>query len=138
MDSTTPIERIVFRSELVTIGEFRCAREHPRFSDSGPIQEHCFVFPRTAVTIEHEHARPFVANPNVVTLYNRGQCYRRGAISPQGDRCEWFGVAPGLARDAVRGFDPEVDERDDPFAFPRARSDAALYLAQRELFESVA
>jgi len=133
-----PIERILFQSELVTIGEFRCAREHPRFTDSGPSTDHCFVFPRTAVTIEHEHARPFVANPNVVTLYNRGQRYQRGAISPQGDRCDWFGVEAGLARDVVRRFDPTVDERAEPFAFPRGRSDAALYLAQRELFERAA
>lgn len=138
VESPPPIERILFHSELVTIGEFRCAREHPRFGDSGPATQHCFVFPRTAVTIEHEHARPFVANPNVVTLYNRGQRYLRGALSPQGDRCDWFGVEVGLARDVVRRFDPTVDERAEPFALPRGHSDAALYLAQRELFEQTA
>jgi AraC-like DNA-binding protein len=136
IDAAAPLDRIVFQSELVTLGEFRCAREHPRFADSGPITQHCFVFPRSAVTIEHERARPFVANPNVVTLYNRGQRYRRGAISPQGDRCDWFGVERELARDVVRRFDPTVDERSGPFALPRGRSDAALYLAQRELFEA--
>lgn len=131
------IEHILFRSELVTIGAYRCPREHPRFQDSGPIENHCFVFPRSSVTIEHEHARPIVTNANVVTIYNRGQRYRRGAISACGDRCDWFGVEEGLARDVVRRFDPGVDERAGPFALTHGRSDAALYLRQRRLFERV-
>jgi len=133
------IERILFRSELVTIGEFRCPREHPRFHDTGPIENHCFVFPRSSVTIEHEHARPIVTNATVVTIYNRGQRYRRGAISACGDRCDWFGVQEELARDVVRRFDPSVDERaEGPFALTHGRSDAALYLRQRRLFERAA
>jgi len=139
VDQAPPLDRIVFQSELTTIGAFRCAREDPRFTDSGPIVQHCFVFPRSAVAIEHEHERPFVANPNVVTLYNRGQRYLRRAISREGDRCDWFGVAPELVRDVVRPFDPSVEEREgELFPLPRGRSDAALYLAQRELYELAA
>src|SRR5581483_112857 len=58
---------IVFESGLVRIGAFRCDRGYPGFHDTGPASHDCFVFPRTAVQIEHEHAPPFVANPNVVT-----------------------------------------------------------------------
>ncbi len=139
VNQALPLDRIVFHSDLATIGAFRCPREDPRFEDSGPIQQHCFVFPRSAVVIEHEHARPFVANPNVVTLYNRHQRYRRAAISREGDRCDWFGVAPELLRDALSLHDPAVADREDEL-FPLARgvSDAALYLAQRELFELAA
>ncbi len=139
VNQALPLDRIVFHSDLATIGAFRCPREDPRFEDSGPIQQHCFVFPRSAVVIEHEHARPFVANPNVVTLYNRHQRYRRAAISREGDRCDWFGVAPELLRDALSLHDPAVADREDEL-FPLARgvSDAGLYLAQRELFELAA
>ena len=138
VDQALSLDRVVFRSELATIGAFRCAREHPRFEDSGPIRQHCFVFPRSAVVIEHEHTHPFVANPNVVTLYNRGQRYRRGAISREGDRCEWFGVAPEIVRDALRVHEPAVEDRQDElFPIARGASDAALYLAQRELFDLV-
>lgn len=139
VEQALSLDRIVYQSELATIGAFRCAREHPRFEDSGPIRQHCFVFPRSAVEIEHEHARPFVANPNVVTLYNRGQRYRRGAISREGDRCEWFGLAPEIVRDALCAHDPSVAERQDElFPVAHGASDAALYLAQRELFDLVA
>jgi|SRR5579871_141111 len=122
-----PFERIVFRSKLVQIGAFRCAPDHPCFHDSGPAQNHCFVFPRTAVEIQHEHEAAFVANPNVGTFYNAGQLYRRQAISPEGDRCDWFGVDPGVVRDAVRQFDPAVDEHAEyPFRFTRGWTGAGL------------
>ena len=134
-----PIDRTLFQSELVAIGAFRCPRHHPRFEDSGPIEQpHLFVFPRTAVTIEHEHFRPFVANANVVTLYNRGQRFLRGAISLEGDRADWFGVHDELVRGAAARLAPELEDRPDvPFQLSRARSDSALYLAQRRVHELV-
>jgi|SRR5579862_4991728 len=133
--SSDPFERIVFRSNLVRIGAFRCAPDHPCFHDSGPAQNYCFVFPRTAVEIQHEHEAAFVANPNVGTFYNAGQLYRRQAISPEGDRCDWFGVDPAVLRDAVRQFDPAVDDHPEyPFRFTRGWTGAGTYLLQRSLF----
>jgi AraC-like DNA-binding protein len=97
------------------------------------------VFPRTAVAIQHEHERAFVANPNVVTFYNARQEYRRSAISSQGDRCDWFGVAPEVVRDVVRAFDPAVDDRPErPFRFTRGFSAPRAFLLQRRLFEHAA
>ena len=131
-------DHIVFDSDLVRIGAFRCDPSHPSFSDSGPARNYCFVFPRTAVEIQHEHQHAFVANPNVVTFYNRGQAYLRGAISSSGDQCDWFGVHANVVRDAVRAFEPSVDERPErPFRFARAFTDASTYLLQRRLFERV-
>src|SRR5215831_18127888 len=46
---TGPLDTIVFQSPTVTIGAFRCPPSHPRFHDSGPIQNDIFVFPRRAV-----------------------------------------------------------------------------------------
>src|SRR3954447_26500257 len=131
-------DTVVFDTGLVRIGAFRCPTGHPSFGNSGPARNYCFVFPRTAVEIRHEHERAFVANPNVVTFYNRGQEYRRGAVSPTGDRCDWFGVDPDLARDVVRAFDPAVDDRPErPFRFTRGFSDARAYLMQRQIFVQV-
>ena len=88
------ISQVVFESGLIRIGAFRCRPDHPLFHEAGQPAENCFfVFPRTAVEIQHEHEAPFVANPNVVTFYNPGQAYRRNAISPEGDL-----VAIGEAR----------------------------------------
>ena len=128
-------DRIVFESGLVRIGAFRCRPEQPSFEDSGPIKQDCFVFPRTAVEIQHEHEAAFVANPNVVTFYNLGQAYLRNPISPEGDNCDWFGVDSELVRHVIRGFDSRVDDRpESPFLFSRGWSDAATYLLQRRLF----
>ena len=132
------VDRVVFESNLVRIGAFRCHPDHPSFQDTGPAQNYCFVFPRTAVEIQHEHESAFVANPNVVTFYNAGQVYWRNPISPQGDRCDWFGVDAALVRDAVRGLDSGVDDRPERlFRFSRGWSDAQCYLLQRRLFRWV-
>ncbi|HLK65362.1 MAG TPA: AraC family transcriptional regulator [Bryobacteraceae bacterium] len=129
-------DTVVYESPLVRIGAFRCHGAYPGFRDTGPAQNDCFVFPRTAVQIEHEDAPPFVANPNTVTFYNRSQCYQRQGISEHGDRCDWFGVRRDLAREAVRTVDPKVE--DTPFRWHRGPSDPRTYLLQRRLFDAVA
>lgn len=129
-------DTVVYESPLIRIGAFRCDRDYPGFQDTGPAENDCFVFPRTSVLIEHEDGPPFVANPNIVTLYNRSQRYHRYEISELGDRCDWFGVRRDLARDAVRAKDPV--ERDEPFSRHRSRCDARTYLLQRRLFDAVA
>lgn len=137
--TASPLDQIVFAGDLVCIGAFRCDPQHPLFHNTGPASNCCFVFPRTAVEIQHEHEPAFVANPNVVTFYNAGQAYRRNPISPEGDNCDWFGIDETLLRDVMRGFDPRVDDRAErPFARTRGFSDAPTYLLQRELFNRVA
>ena len=131
------IDRIVFATDSVTIGAFRCAADHPCFRDSGPIQQDCFVFPRTAVVIEHAAAPPFVADPSIITLYNRRQRYERRPISADGDRCDWFAVAPDVLRGALADRDPAAADDERPIRFMYAPSDAWTYLAQRRLFTDV-
>jgi AraC family transcriptional regulator len=132
-------DHIVFESGLVRVGAFRCDASHPSFHDSGPARNCCFVFPRTAVEIQHEQERAFVTNPNVVTFYNRGQTYRRNPVSRDGDRCDWFGVDNDVVLDVVRTFDPKQEFRpESPFRLTRGWTNASTYLAQRQLFERLA
>jgi len=132
-------DQIVFDSGSVRVGAFRCDASHPSFHDSGPIRNWCFVFPRTAVEIQHEHERAFVGNPKVVAFYNKGQVYLRNAISPEGDQCDWFGVDLEIAQDVVRTFDPGFESCPErPFRFSRGWSDSQTYLWQRWVFEHVA
>ena len=133
------VDRIVFDSGLVRIGAFRCHPDDPSFHDSGPARNCCFVFPRSAVEIQHEHEPAFVANPNLVTFYNQGQAYLRNAVSIEGDRCDWFGVAIDVVQDVVGAFDPGLDAHPErPFNFTRGWANASTYLSQRRLFEQVA
>ena len=92
------------------IGRFRCEVGHPDFRDTGPIRQAVVVFPRTSVWIRHEGAREFVADPNVVTIYNRGQRYERFPIHPAGDRCDWIALSDEFARDVASWQTPAAAE----------------------------
>jgi AraC family transcriptional regulator len=132
-------DRIVYDSGLILIGAFRCHPAHPSFQDTGPARNFCFVFPRTAVKIQHEDEAAFVANPNVVTFYNAGQSYWRRAISPKGDHCDWFGVEPRVVRDVVRTLDRRADDRPErAFLLSRGWADSSTYLEQRSLLAEIA
>lgn len=137
---TMPTEpsQILFESRIVQVGRFRCPTRHPRFADSGPTRAYCFVFPRTAVWIQHEGREAFVADSTVVPLYNPGLPYRRRQISSAGDRTDWFGVAPTVLREMLARYDSRAaDARHRLFQFDFARAPARTFLAQRHIFERV-
>jgi AraC family transcriptional regulator len=128
-------KRVVYETDLVRVGMFRCEPNHPFFENSGTVEHDCFVFPRTAVVIEHDHDRPFVANPNVVTFYNQGDEYQRRPIAPDGDRSDWFAVRHDIVLDILRSMAPEVDQRPErPFRVTHALSTPRAYAFQRQLF----
>ncbi len=129
-----PVDRVVFSTESVTIGAFRCPASHPLFRNSGPIRDDCFVFPRTTVVIQHDNARAFVADPTIVTLYNRRQEYERRLLCADGDRCDWFSVSQDVLRAALVDRDPSAAETERPVRFTHAPADASTYLEQRRLF----
>ena len=128
-------DRILLDTGVVSAGEFRCPVDHPRFEDTGPTRQYCFVFPRNACWIEQEGSRPFVADSTIVPLYNQGHPYRRGVISADGDRTDWFGVAPSVLRDMVGTLDPSRAGRTD-LLFPASfvAASAGSFLAQRVVF----
>jgi AraC-like DNA-binding protein len=129
---------VLFDTGTVKVGAFRCGVHHDAFQDSGPIQHYPFVFPRTAVTIAHDHEHPFVANANVVTFYNRGDRYRRYRISNEGDRCDWFAITHGTLLEAARALEPSVDDRpEQPFCVSHASCDAHVYAVQRRIFSAI-
>ena len=131
----TSLDRIVFQTPTVQAGAFRCPVAHDRFTDSGPIQSHIVVFPRTAVWIRHAGSKAFLADPGIVTIYNRGQEYSRAPLSPDGDRSDWFGVSPGIALAIADQLDPRAaDHPDRPYRVEWSVSDANLYVRQRTLF----
>ena len=132
------IDVVVFASPLVRVGRWRCPADHPQFFDSGPSSEALFAFPREGVWIAHEGRDPFVADPNTVTYYNRGQSYRRRRLSARGDQCEWFAVAEEAIAETLAVHEPAaIDRPRTPFPFTRGPSDADSYLRQRMVFHHV-
>jgi AraC-like DNA-binding protein len=131
--------RRLYDSALLRSGRFEIAVDDPRFAEAGQMRRAEFVFPRTAVWIEHEGERPFAAEPTMVTLYNGGEPYRRRAIDAGGDRCHWHAVAPEALLDVVASVDPSIRERPErPFRFRHAPLDAASLVAERRVARALA
>jgi AraC-like DNA-binding protein len=130
------VDASVFGTPTASIGTFRCPVGYPSFRDTGPAERDLVVFPRTAVWIRHEGRRAFLADPSITTIYNAAQRYERFPESPDGDRCDWFGVADDLAREIVSDFDPHAASSDRPFRFEWAATPAPLYLRQRALLRA--
>lgn len=124
------LSRILYRG-VATIGSFRCAPSDPRFRDSGPTGGHLLVFPREPVIIQHAGRAPVLADRSRVMIYNQHQHYTRAAISPAGDRCEWFRFDAHAILEARREIDPD-DRVERPFGeLDHARVEPALYLLAR-------
>jgi len=132
--SAAGVDTLIYRGDHVAVGAFRCPPEHPLFEDSGPIRDHCFVFPRTAVEIQHANLRPFQGDPTVITLYNPGQRYRRRVTSPEGDHCDYYAVSPQVTDEALRLYDPGAMDSVGGFRATVVSSPASRYLQQREFF----
>jgi AraC family transcriptional regulator len=130
-------DRLLFNTETVRVGAFRCDRHHPDFDRaSAPTKNFCFVFPRSAVIIEHEHERPFVANATVATFHNRAQEYRRRPVSDDGDRSDWFGINQIVLKEIMDSWAPGASpDPDRLFQRSHVRLDASTYFLQRRVFE---
>jgi AraC family transcriptional regulator len=132
--SMRPLDRVIYKAATVQVGSFTCPTSDPRFRDSGPTENDIVVFPRNGVWIRHAGSRAFVADPQVVTIYNRGQEYTRELLSPDGDRCDWFAVAPAIAAEIARAYDERVGDSPLPFTSEFSACSPDLYLRQRRLF----
>ena len=132
------IDRHVYRSDLVVIGAYRCAPDHPWFGEPGPILNHCIVFPRTPSVIEPDGHPPFVGDENTIPIYNAGQRYRRRRVSDTGDTCDYFAVAEPVLREVMRTHDPAAADRARLFTVTHAPGHPSLYLRQRRLFRLAA
>lgn len=92
------------------------------------------MFPRTAVWIQHEGGAPFVADSNIVPLYNAGQPYSRREISADGDRTDWFGVTPSILRELLDSHDPDAAAAERRlFRFDFARATPQTFISQRQV-----
>jgi len=128
---------VLYESDIVVVGQVRCRPDVPHFRDCGSARTYCAIFPRSAVLIRRGDRPPFVEDPTVVGLYNRGDDYERFKVSPEGDRGDWFGFAPTVIRDALRSVDPGAADSVRPLTIAWARISARTFLWQRQIFEHV-
>jgi AraC-like DNA-binding protein len=119
----------IFATGRVRIGRFRRHPSEPDFRATGPTGHTLVVFPRLPVRIAQAGRNGVVADPTVVMLYNQGQDYERGMISPDGDRCDWFAFRGEDVADALGDVDPQK-----PFAHPCIPVRSGLVARERTLF----
>ena len=129
-------ERLLLDGELLAVGTFRCAAGDPLFHDSGPCNSNVIVFPRRVIRITHSNSRSFVADPTTIALYNRGQRYKRRAISPA-DHSDWIALSDDLLREVAEWSTARRSPVEDPFEQPWLSAPPPLYVRQRLLFESL-
>jgi AraC-like DNA-binding protein len=112
--------RILYRSGLFTLGEFRCPPESPRWRETNVNGTRPLVaFPGTSVVIHQQQREPVLANPNHAIFYGVGQRYRRLLHDERGDHCLFVEIDPALlAGDEAVAF---VDAPSDPRAYLRLR-----------------
>lgn len=139
MRAETPpvfVDRVVFATPVITVGEFRCTVNHPKFEGAGPVKQDRFVFPRLAVAIQHEHEHLFVANTNIVTFYHAGQVYRRQPVSPLGAHCDWFSVDRRVISEMLDGVGRQSTGSAGPIGWSRGPSEPGAVLALHDILES--
>ena len=138
MQADQDASRRIYEGTFVWIGQFRRGPRHANFGGPHQIGGTLLVFPRTSVTITHAGQAPVIADQNTVMFYNHGQVYSRSKVSERGDFCEWFGFDPQLVADAIRSFDPDVDDHPfEPFSFSHGPSDARSYFLQRLVVDHI-
>jgi hypothetical protein len=130
------VPTVSFAGERVRVGRFVARPSDPWFADSGPARGHLVVFPRLPVRITHAGERPVLADATRIMFYNRGQEYRRDALSAEGDRCLW------LAFDAADVADScgrcSTNDASRPFSRSSGPGDSATFLLQELVWRHVA
>jgi AraC-like DNA-binding protein len=128
-----PVERLLFRSSVVTIGRFDCEVRNPLFRDSGATANDLVVFPRSSVGIVHDGRPLFVSTTTNVNFYNRGQRYTRKRIDDR-DRCDWFALDREQSQELSRHKGAKSNR---PFSFTHGPLDPAHFLAERRLIQEI-
>lgn len=123
-----PYDRILFQNDSLMIGEFVCLNDDPRFTDTGPIENHILVVPFQPVEIHFSRARSIVADRTRVLLYNRGTHYRRKALNRKGDHSLWITFNEQILEDACGNRDRQ------PFDKQTESLSPYLYLKVRRLY----
>lgn len=134
----TEVERLLFRSDLVAAGAFRCPSRHALYNDSGPASGHLFVFPRTSTRILFSGRETVTATPPTALFYNAGQVYTRRKID-EIDASDWFMVDEAVVRDVVGRYDASAAGRETRiFPFASGHVSGRVYMAQRRVHQRLA
>ena len=101
-DHLSAVETLVFRSELVKVGRFVCAADHPCFPLSRCLDNDVFVVPTKPVWIRRNAGVYRFAEPGAVLMHRAGSMLERRRATDVGERTYWFGVHPDVFVDTLQ------------------------------------
>ena len=133
----TSVERLLRRTPLIGVGEYRCPVDHPQFAGGGPQKCPYIAFSRSSVRLIPNRGPPQVCTPNTVNVYDVGDGYERHPVSKEGAICDWIAVAPDLLREIADHVSPANDGCVHVFTRTVAPIAPKTFLAQRTFFVSV-
>jgi AraC-like DNA-binding protein len=128
----TPVERLLVRTPLFALGEFRCPADHPQFLRGGPQLCAYVVFPRTPVKIIPHRGRAEICTPALASFYNIDDTYDRSPVGANGDNCDWIAISQALLGE-LAGADSRACANPG-FAGCFAPIDSRAFLAQKRIF----
>ncbi|MGD1914625.1 MAG: helix-turn-helix domain-containing protein [Phycisphaerales bacterium] len=137
-DQSTDWNALTVRTDRWQHGRWRLPIDAPDFRETGPMAWPTIVFPREAVSITQADREPLVADANTIVVYNAHTEYTREAISPRGDRCEWYCVRPDDALAIARDMGIDSDDPASLFSFSHTGCATHLYRDQRQLAAALA
>jgi AraC-like DNA-binding protein len=128
------MERILFRSPLVTIRDVRCRPHSCEHQPEEASDANSIVFTRSGVFEKHVDGKTIIADANHAIFFTQGQPYRVSHPVPGGDDCTVFRFAPDVLIEACRLRDPAVVDRpDSPFRVTHSLCHPDTFLAQQRL-----
>jgi AraC-like DNA-binding protein len=133
--ASLPSVRSLYQSAGFRVGTFECQPGDPAWAAENNIGDgYHVVFPGTPVLIAQAGAPEIVANPNHAVFYNPGQAYRRGLLSPSGDRCLFVRTSSDALAGGAEAWGLPLDTA-SPRSFPFVDGplDRATYRRQRLL-----
>ncbi len=104
-DHLAPVETLLFGSDLVKVGCFTCAAEHPCFPVSESLDNDVFVLPRRPVWIRRDNGDYRFVEPGAILMHRAGSTLERRRASDLGERTYWFGVHPDVFLDALQRYE---------------------------------
>jgi len=135
---SSSVERILRRTPLVAIGEYRCGMDHPQFRGGGPMTCPYIVFGRSSVRFIPNRGPPEVFTPATVNLLDVGDSYERLPVAKEGADFDWIAISPSLLRDIAQITDRDIADRSasvfDRLVLPVSQR---IFLAQQVFFSAI-
>ena len=137
-DGSPAPSRVLLQDGPFAVAHHRCPPEDHRWqTDNQVVTGHLVVFPWSVTMMRPDSREHFVADPNSVLFWNRGEVFRRQLVADRGDESALFAVDSSLAVEMLAAHDPSARERpESPFGVHRAPSDPRLFLLQASIMRA--